>query len=332
LFNPIWQNDANLTGGYNVPSADLLYTHDSLIVTKYQGEVIAVNPEDGAATSLIQLGETIEGLTPAVAGDTLYIAAGSGRVTAYNLSQRGVQWQTKVSGQLLFGPATDGARVYAQSTANQDNVVALDAATGQTAWTQTISGSAGAPVIAEGKLFVAGDAVHALDPETGGELWKSETFLSVGGLAVYNGVVYAGGVGNDDVTFLALDAETGHVMWQRREQALFFKNRPAYDAGSKAIFIGAKDGGLYAFDAASGERRWRFQADNAIQSNVQVLDGVVYFTTFSGATYAVEAGMGILRSNFKPGTPVNTTGAPVILPGRAFVVNGATVYGLIVEK
>ena len=96
-----------------------------------------------------------------------------------------------------------------------------------TAWTASVAGSsdrrrlAAAPVIGDGKLFVADTSgvIHAFDAQSGGKLWNQVAEVDAnlraanfgGGVSYAEGRVYAtNGVGE----VLALDAQTGSQVWK----------------------------------------------------------------------------------------------------------------------
>ncbi|MBI3241981.1 MAG: PQQ-binding-like beta-propeller repeat protein [Chloroflexi bacterium] len=332
LLNLLWEKELNDVNEFNAPSADPVYADGKLYALLHEGDLVAIEMETQKSNRLLQLGETVDGPAPVVHGGNLYLVTDKGKVVAFDLNTRQAIWQVRVGGQFNFGPAVDGEHVYVQSAGVNSQVTALDAVTGQTVWTQPIENGAGFVALTEETLFATGRNIYALDRATGEEKWRSEPFLSLGSLAVYDGVLYAGGSDGETVTLIALNATTGKTLWKQDDPVLFFKNRPSYDPATHTIFIGAKDGKLYAYNAEDGALRWRFQADAAIQSNTHLQEGVVYFTTFSGTTYAVDAQTGSLHSNFRPGTAVNTFVGPVVLPGLVFAVNGTTLYALAVER
>ncbi len=49
---------------------------------------------------------------------------------------------------------------------------------------------------------------------------------------------------------------------------------------------------FYAFDAATGDLRWRFHANGKISGSASVVDGIVYFSTLANRTYGLEARTG----------------------------------------
>ncbi|MEJ7763677.1 MAG: PQQ-binding-like beta-propeller repeat protein, partial [Thermomicrobiales bacterium] len=58
------------------------------------------------------------------------------------------------------------------------------------------------------------------------------------------------------------------------------------------VYVGSKDGNLYALDAVSGEERWRFPTGGAIVTAPAVSGGRVYVSSFSGVLHAVDAAQG----------------------------------------
>lgn len=329
-FTRAWQYAFDIEGNLDKAPYATVYADGAIYAVLRGGDLVAVDAASGGAALLAQFGEIVEG-APAYDDGVLFIGTRTGSVLAYNLNNRQLLWRTQPAGDFRFGPAVDGERVYVHSLGSDGKVYALDRNTGATLWAVDAPGG-GTPVLANGALFVSADAILALDPATGDELWRSTAFTGLGSLAAYEGVVYVGGASPENDTFMALDAATGQMLWQSRDEALFFANRPGYDPASGAIFVGATNGQLYAYDAKTGDLRWRFQADGAIQSDTRIQDGVAYFTALSGTLYAVNAQTGNLLSNFKPGTAISTYSAPLVLPDRVFTVNGLTLYALDVEK
>lgn len=130
------------------------------------------------------------------------------------------------AGGLIFYGGDDG------------KIRALDAASGRLEWTFRTAGAVlQPPAVVDGRAFVgSGDGyVYALDAAGGELLWKfhaapferrimvygslGSTWPVHGGVAVHDGVVYAaGGVIDYDGTYIvALNAETGGLIWENRD-------------------------------------------------------------------------------------------------------------------
>jgi PQQ-like domain/PQQ enzyme repeat len=134
---------------------------------------------------------------------------------------------------------------------------ALDAETGKEVW----SFSAGGAVLhcaawSMGKVFFgsANGAVYALNGADGKLAWDVQT-----GSAVWNAPAVDGGVvyiGSRDQQLYAVEAATGKVLWTAPTEGPLLGS-PALDPKLERVYIGSEDMRVYAFDAKKGERVWR---------------------------------------------------------------------------
>ena len=91
------------------------------------------------------------------------------------------------------------------------------------------------------------------------------------------------------------------------------------------VFAGSYSSWFYAFDAATGDVRWKFRANGEISGSPTVIGSVVYFATLKRRTYALDARTGRRLWSYPDGkyTPV------VAVKGRLFLVGWAKVYGMV---
>ena len=72
---------------------------------------------------------------------------------------------------------------------------------------------------------------------------------------------------------------------------------------------------------------WSFTAEGQVRTSAAVVDSVIYFGTFGGNFYAVDANKGTQIWSFKTDTDI--WGSPAVAGGRVFVgSNGGTLYAL----
>jgi outer membrane protein assembly factor BamB len=179
-------------------------------------------------------------------------------------------------------------------------VVSLDARTGVVRWRFAAgpplplpwgheSGDyfASSPVVA-GEIAVVGaedGRIHALDVRTGRRRWSFAT-----GGQVWSSPAVAGGrvfVGSGDGHVYCLDLTSGSLRWKfatlgaSLESSRFGFDRrtvqssPAVVDGT--VFVGARDGFLYAIASDSGTLRWRFDHKSSwVVTSPAVHGGVVY--------------------------------------------------------
>jgi quinohemoprotein ethanol dehydrogenase len=113
--------------------------------------------------------------------------------------------------------------------------------------------------------------VYAVDARTGKQLWRwdpevnqrSRGINANRGLALYNGKIYAPGI---DGRLFALDAMTGKPVWEARvawpQDGYYLTMAPRIAGGKVIVGVSGGDtetrGFFDAYDAATGQRSWRF--------------------------------------------------------------------------
>ena len=63
------------------------------------------------------------------------------------------------------------------------------------------------------------------------------------------------------------------------------------------VYVGSKDRNFYAFDAATGQRKWTSPTNGPISSSPAVANGVVYVASGDDKLYAFDAATGQQRWN-----------------------------------
>ena len=71
-------------------------------------------------------------------------------------------------------------------------------------------------------------------------------------------------------------------------------------AANGLLFVGSRDGGLYALDEESGSRRWSYRTGDVITGGAAVADGTVFVGSHDGALYALSTA-GSLKWKFESG-------------------------------
>ncbi len=127
-------------------------------------------------------------------------------------------------------------------------------------WTYGLgSGETGmlTPAVVDGAVYAAGsDDLYKLDPSNGNQIWK-----------VTCGDDVANGVGSDG-KYVAVGTIKGEVEVYDADGKQLWKQRLPSEmsapplVGSGFVFVRTNDSRVTAFDAASGEMRWRYQGQN----------------------------------------------------------------------
>ncbi len=242
--------------------------------------------------------------SPTVAGGVVYVGSNDGHVYALDLTSGERRWRSNLGSQVSSSPAVGGGLIYA--AAGDGSVHALDATTGARRWRITTrpllrfpwgheSGDyyLSSPTYVNGLLvFGAGDGgVYAVDARTGSIRWRVQTEGRIRGTpAIAEGRVF---VGSFDGWLYALDLASGAIRWRYATEGASLQSgnfgfdrrsiqsSPAVANG--AVYVGARDGFIYALDAGTGALRWRYDHKVSwINSSPAVSDGVLYAGSSDG--------------------------------------------------
>ena len=281
---------------------------------------------------------------------TLYIGSGDGLLYALDARTGAHRWQFRTGRAISSTPAVADGLVFVGS---RDNTFwAVDARTGKERWRLETgrdipfpwgfeSGDlyTSSPTWAGGTLyFGSGDGhVYAVDPRSGRTRWRFATGGRVrASPAVADGRVYTGSA---DGTLYALDAKSGRELWRfdteghTLESGKFGFDRRTIQASPAVadgrVFIGSRDGFLYAVDAATGKQAWRVDHQMSwVNTSPAFADGVVYAgSSDERFLQAVDARTG--RELWRLATQRPVWSSPAVAGDMVYVGDGSgTVYAV----
>jgi len=173
--------------------------------------------------------------------------------------------------------------------AGERTLYCLNAATGETAWSQPLR----------------------LNP-WGGASVQGDTVLVTGSSVGYYYAQLRGAKGE----VAAFDLATGKPRWR--------KDVPGGVVGCAALADGlavctATDGKVRAYNLADGDRRWVYDAKTPIFAPPAVAGGVVYVGDLGGAVHAIDLKTGAAKWRLDPGSPGMVYGGVTVSGGRLFV-------------
>jgi outer membrane protein assembly factor BamB len=209
-------------------------------------------------------------------------------------------------------PTASALADLAASTSTQPAPTATPDSVRAPLWTfQTEGAIWSSPTVSDEVVYVGSDdhRLYAVNAESGVERWRFDT----GGLvrsrpAVADGVVY---FASDDGFLYAVSAESGEEVWKVDiGNATVSRGdlTAAYDYAQSSpvavmglVYVGGADGTLYVLDAATGQEKWRFEANAKIRSSPAVDAGLVYFGDKTDMLYALDAQTGEEKWRFRGG-------------------------------
>jgi outer membrane protein assembly factor BamB len=217
-----------------------------------------------------------------------------------------------------------------------DNLLAIQASTGDVAWTFHASGPVQPPVVVEGIAYVVAGVlpsfdsalVYALNASDGSQRWHVQVNGHIVKCtpAVGEGVVYVTSTSGVD----ALNASDGSPRWHM-ELASSSTNPSSPALADGLLFFGAgmhPDGALgsaahvkyclclYALRASDGAVVWTHPTGDQVFDAPTVVDGIVYASEFTDGLMALRASDGTLLWSQKG---LHGTGSPTVANGAIYV-------------
>jgi Ca-activated chloride channel family protein len=207
---------------------------------------------------------------------------------------------------------------------------------GKEGWVMRLPGGRpiATPAYADGMLFVGGGygshEFYAVDSRTGKIIWKIQTgddgptaAVVADGMVAFN---------TESCTLVVVDERRGRVIWQEwlgdplmsqpaiDKGVLFMAHPAATGRPPKPVEFhrrAASPGGshrLLAAELSTGRHIWEQEISGDVITAPVISDGTVYFTTFNGTSYALNAADGSVVW-----VKVNAaTSAPVIADGQLY--------------
>ncbi len=237
------------------------------VIGNSDGNVYALDAETGARKWTFETGHRVWG-TPLIVSDTPSSENGHSDGTPSSENSH-----------------SDGT-VYIGSM--DRHFYALNLSDGQVRWDFQAQGAfASEPALLDGTLYIGAfdNRFYAIDAETGTKRWdfESENWFW-GSPVIYDDVVYASDV---EGNIYALSAETGEEVWHTAFDMAVRAGLALSEDGSQ-LFVGNKNGDIYALDTADGYELWSRGSQGQVLSR-PVADGTVVYESVLYESYRVRA-------------------------------------------
>ena len=238
--------------------------------------------------------------TPQLRGDRLHVFAEDGRVFVLDTKDgRTLSSSRPTEGRVWGAPARRAGTIYIGGLDSSD-LVALNAETGATEWTQRLSAATAADVVVDGDTLIVASfdrALRGLDATArGAERWRFDgDGWFVGAPLVTRDAIYAASMRG---TVYALD-KGGKQRWQR---SIPDAGRDTREFRSSPVLVGdtlvvvSRDGTAYGLAAADGAERWSKAAGGKVEADGLLLESGLFYTTTARALVRIDPSSGAIQS------------------------------------
>ena len=245
-----------------------------------------------------------------------------GYTSSYGPITNEAAWKYEIGSPIVSSPTVSGDKVFVG--ANDAKLYAFNRTTGELLWSYQTGSSKSkgitcAPIVSNGKvIFGSLDCnLYALNEETGEVIWIHEfdNWMDTTP-AVWNNLVFTEAwiiysETDYEKIFCALDENNGEIKWKKELLSTIHSSPAVYNG---IVYVGVGNnapnlyepwpGGLYAFDAWTGNILWIFTAgDGVYNADVDtapcVAYGKVYFGCNFGTIHAVNENEGTEACHYK---------------------------------
>lgn len=267
----LWQFE---TAGEVMPTPAIYKDH--LYVTTGDMHLYKLTLDEGQLMHQHELGSVISMSAPNIHEDTLYVGGSAPKpytepytFYAYDLTSDEIKWETEIP-QVAMGlddvpPAIDNgiavttALVINSNGESEHEIYALDINTGEILWKDNwgagelvANNKSGAPMIHEGKVFVASpktETYYAYDLESGEQLWSYEDEAAKAPPVAQDGVVY---FSNKAGSVVGMDIETGEKVREKELGGTLAPSGPIIV--NDTLIVGSQDHNVYVAPLSDFEK------------------------------------------------------------------------------
>lgn len=286
--------------------------------------------------------------TPVVSGNQLLVAAENGNLYSFDFAQRKFSWLYHTEAGIASTPTVEDGKIYFLS--RDGFFYALEQATGKYLWRFATGGEGrfgalggyglpaemgpvpdpwdfylSSPTVHKGKVYFGSTDknLYALNALTGELIWSFAADAAIhSSPVIHNGKIF---FGSWNTRFYALNAETGSELWQRQggtdPQNFAMQGitaAPVVD--EQNVYVGARDGFVYAWRQSDGELVWKYDAAKSwILASATLDDHNIYIATSdTGLLLSLDKKTGLEK--YRADTRTWTYTKPLLVNNRyAFV-------------
>lgn len=303
-----WRTSANPLYGVDSETGERIWTFE------VEGSLIA--------SPAIHEGQVI---VPVLGGSS------SSQLLSVSLEDGSEQWAVSLE-RIPYPPTVAGHQVFVPTAGTDDGVLYAFSASGDNRWSFSTDGQIrAAPAYRDGVVFVGSlEGVHALDAETGSEVWHHAVRTEMGGRPTNPAPTVSGDtvyfhVGEDRERIVGFDVGDGAQTFEYSVGRPNVFGSPAIVNETMVIPVQSR---VVAVNLQDGSERWSRQLGAFLKSSPIISNGMVYIgVDRSDEVYALDLRTGMTRWSFRGSDRFE--GSPALVDGTLFIGDmSGTLYAL----
>ena len=264
-------------------------------IASTDGYLYALSQSTGAIIWRAEVGNYLTDSTPALEGQTLFVATHGTTIEALNARTGTAYWTFALNERIEAPPLAVGSRVLVVSRTTLWSLNDTDGSllwkfhSGAVGWPTT-----GVPAVTGDTVYVglgSGSSLWALNLTNGQTVWSFDTSDRITSAPLVNaGIVY---IATWHGEIFALDRARGTMLWVytlngTTKQSIIDGVGGSMALASGKLYMGDYRGGLICLDGQHGRLLWRFATGAQVLATPVVAAGFVYFGSDDGNFYALD--------------------------------------------
>jgi len=228
----------------------------------------------------------------------VFVATRDGAITALSSREGTVDWKVEgYPGRLTVAPGRLLVR------APDGTVSSLRPRTGELRWSARTGIAGSLPVTLDGdRLYVVGDGMAALDPESGTIVWTQPSTSEITTEPVPTTARLLAGLG--DGSLRSYDRATGTTLWALQTGGPL-RSPPLVAAARGRAYVGTTDQAIIEVRLDKGKRGWRWKVGADIQSPGLLLPDRVFYAGFDAVLWGLTRGGNLAWRTVLPSRPLS---------------------------
>jgi outer membrane protein assembly factor BamB len=271
-----WKKNVAIGAGTGIES-NVVYYNGTIYLGTNDDYLFALDATNGEIKWRFRTDANVSS-SPVIANNILYFGSSDGNLYALDPATGQLKWKFETGDVINQSGATVADNiVYVGNRAG--SLFAVDAKTGARIWRYStnngISLEESSPTVSGGIVYIGGwynfssndkGGLYAIDAKTGKLIWEKIKNTGISSdPTVTDGKLF---ITSDDLMIHALNSTSGEDVWQKQ----ILPNSSSPSVANGVVFVGGGGSGyIYAFDANTGNEKWKFATPKGLMTSTPLV-------------------------------------------------------------